>query len=285
MNKVSKEAKRSSLVTTEWLSEHLQDDDLVLFDASMATVVGIEAIEYDQQPLIPNSYKLDVEQELCDLSSSQLHALPTPAQFNAFAKRVGLSAESIVVVYDNQGIYSAPRAWWLLKVMGVDRVYVLNGGLPKWLAEKRATTTTYLLDSNQGTLQAAYQPQRVCDAAAVLAQLTDSDSMVVDARSAGRYQGSAPEPRAGLRSGHIPGSVNIHFAELLHERQMKPLAELEVIFDDQLNSKQQPLIASCGSGITACIVLLAAAQVGYQNLCLYDGSWTEWGADDQLPIE
>ena len=279
----------SPLVTTDWLLENLDNERLVLIDASMATVIGKEPIVYDQPVWIPGSYRIDLEGTLCDTGSSQLHAFPTGEQFTQEVRRLGITPDSLVVLYDNQGIYSAPRAWWILRSMGLEQVFVLDGGLPLWLAEERETVSAPVQGAaSAGNLTGRLDRERVRDSAFVLQHLDDEQVAVIDARSRARFLAQAPEPRPGVRGGHIPNSLNLPFTEVLDGYRFKPASELEAMFR-QLAPNLQPgngqqLVFSCGSGVTACIILLAAELAGYDQLSLYDGSWADWGSDESLPV-
>lgn len=279
------------LVSTQWLEEHLTSPDLVLLDASMAVVLGKEPILYSESVCIPRSRRFDVETDFCDKTSSQIHALPRFEQFVEGIAKLGIEPQSVVVIYDNQGIYSSPRAWWIFKVMGFHRVYVLDGGLPQWMAEDRITSSRYqeegidygASDSEELTAVLEYQPAKVMDAEAVLAKLDDSGSAIIDARGVARFLGQVSEPRPGVRSGHIPHSVNLPFTEVLDGFKIKSSAELQALFQGLAGDK--PLrIFSCGSGITACILILASIASGHADAALYDGSWADWGSRIDLPI-
>ena len=279
----------SPLVTTQWLQDNLNDDRLVLIDASMTTVIGKEPIVYDQPMLIPGSYQVDLEGRLCNTDASQIHAFPTEKQVTEEARRLGITAESLVVVYDNQGIYSAPRAWWIFRAMGVKHVFVLDGGLPQWLAERREVVFAPIANAAiPGNFMANLDHHRIQNSGYVLQHLEDDRVTVIDARSRARFLAQMPEPRPGVRGGHIPGSYNLPFSEVLSEYRFKPASELVAIFTS-LDPALQPsngntLVFSCGSGITACIILLAAELAGYHHLSLYDGSWADWGSDATLPV-
>ncbi|NMH65702.1 sulfurtransferase [Shewanella salipaludis] len=278
------------LVSTAWLEAHLQDEKLVLLDASMDTVIGKEPLIYDRLVCIPGARRFELERQFCDLQSSQIHALPTEAQFSLGIQALGIAPDSLVVIYDNQGIYASPRAWWTFRVMGFDNVFVLDGGLPQWLAEGRKTVNEYQAvdETAKGNAVGHYRPQLVCDSAEVLRRLDDAGTAIFDARGAARFQGKAPEPRAGVRSGHIPHSHNLPFTEVLDGYRLRPVAELrrrfaELSGDDADTGKR--CICSCGSGITACILILALEAAGYDHAVLYDGSWADWGSNHALPLE
>ncbi|MCG9721424.1 sulfurtransferase [Shewanella sp. Isolate7] len=277
------------LVTTAWLEANLFESNLVLLDASMQSVVGKEPILYDEFICIPRAQKFDIEQVFCDTDSAQLHAMPTPEQFEQGVTALGIDRDSLVVIYDNQGIYSAPRAWWMFKLMGHENVYVLDGGLPQWLGEARMTSESYqtpVLDEESVPYVADYQPGLICDANYVLESL-GSDSVVLDARAPGRFAGEVGEPRPGVRCGHIPGSLNLPFGELLREHRMKRVEDLQAMFAALVGEQdsEQERIFSCGSGITACILILASVASGHDKAVLYDGSWADWGRNAELPIE
>lgn len=276
----------SPLVSTDWLEQNLDRQGLVILDASMEKVIGREPIVYERPIAIPNSRKLDLEGAFCDLDSSQTHALPGSEQFTREAQRLGIDSESEIVIYDNQGIYSAPRAWYMFRLMGLEKVYVLDGGLPKWIEEGRPTVAdTAAAPWPEGSMVGNAQPGMFCDSAYLLGCLEEKEFVVVDARSNGRFLGQAEEPRAGVRKGRIPGSVNLPFAEVLDGDQFKSPDELAEIFSNLLPEQSSRLVFSCGSGITACIILLASVICGYQQQILYDGSWADWGSDLTLPIE
>lgn len=280
------------LVSTQWLEAHLTDPYLVLLDASMEIVIGKEPLIYDEPICIPRSRRFDVEDQFCDKTSTQVHALPTFAQFIQGIAQLGIEPDSVVVIYDNQGIYSSPRAWWTFKVMGFNRVYVLDGGLPQWIEEDRITSSRYQaegvdygptdVDTLADVLQ--YHPERVMDAEAVLKRIEDPDTAIIDARGAPRFLGQVSEPRPGVRSGHIPRSVNFPFAQVLDGNKIKTVSELQSIYQG-LAAGKSARIFSCGSGITACILILASVAAGHTNPILYDGSWADWGSRTDLPIE
>lgn len=277
------------LVTTDWLQENLDNERLVLIDASMATVIGKEPIVYEHPVWIPGSRQIDLEGRLCDTGSPQLHAFPTEEQFTEEARRLGITPDSLVVLYDNQGIYSAPRAWWIFRAMGLENVFVLDGGLPQWLAEERDSVPAPIKNTASSySMVGSLDRSRVRDSAYVLQHLADERVTVIDARSRARFLAQAPEPRPGVRGGHIPDSLNLPFTEVLEGYRFKPPHKLAAVFA-KLDPSVQPgnghqLVFSCGSGITACIILLAAELAGYDQLSLYDGSWADWGSDESLPV-
>lgn len=289
-------ANHIPIVSTQWLAEHIASEALILLDASMEKVVGKAPIVYETFCCISGAIKCDLENELCDLSSSQTHAFPTEEQFMLLVSRLGITRDSQVVIYDNQGIYSSPRAWWIFKTMGFNKVCVLDGGLPQWIEEGRLTASCYSQATASSMKEAGEEiaarrrDNAVCASDYVMQKLNAEQAIIFDARGAARFLGQAPEPREGVRSGHIPSAINLPFTHVLNHHCLKSAEELDSIYaalminDNRDTSQQTQWIFSCGSGITACILILAAVVIGHQHNVLYDGSWADWGADHSLPI-
>ena len=264
------------LITVDWLSQNLNKPNLILLDASPVSTVSKKKSAYVGQQ-IPNSRFFDLKKKFSDLEAAMPNTLPNPAAFEKACQRLGINQDSQIVVYDNLGIYTSPRVWWMFKTMGHEHVAVLDGGLPAWAASGGVveTKTTEKITRRMGNFKAAYNSDLKRELSAIVTNLDSKEAIVLDARSAGRFAGTAPEPRAGLQSGHIPNSCSLPFANVLENGQMKSKKELAAIFQE-LQIDERPLIFSCGSGLTACIILLAAELVLDNPMAVYDGSWTEW---------
>lgn len=262
----------------------LQNQDNHLLLCCLLRPVGVSAESINESDLIPSSQLFDID----DFSATDApfpHTLLSASEFEIKARALGINNDSSIVVCDNIGIYSAPRVWFNLTLMGCNNVLLLNGGIPAWKASGYPITHDSVTASREGDFSAREQSNRVATKEDVFAAIGKADVRIIDVRGAARFYGQVPEPRAGVRSGHIPGSANIPYANFIRDGRFKPRAELEKLFQDAGCSVDKELIFSCGSGVTACIGYLAALLCGYKNIRVYDGSWAEWGAIESLPVE
>jgi len=274
-----------TLVSTEWLAEHLNDPDLRIFDASwyLPDMNRNALAEYNKSH-IPGARFFDID-EISDLRSELPHTVPPVEKFISRMRAMGVGDGHQVVVYDGAGMFSAARVWWLFRLMGKTDIAVLDGGFGKWVAEGRPVEDTAPVMRDRH-ITVSRQNQLIKDVTQVAAASKLGDHCIVDARSPARFRGEEAEPRKGLRSGHIPASKNVHYKRLLNEDgTMRPVPELKGIFESSGVDLNKPVITSCGSGVTAAILSLALERIGHRKHSLYDGSWSEWGMYDDLKVE
>jgi thiosulfate/3-mercaptopyruvate sulfurtransferase len=272
----------SNLVSTDWLAAHLGDVRVVDASWYMPGEKRDPKAEFEAAH-IPGAVFFDID-AIADHATDLPHMLPSAEEFARAAGALGIGNDRMVVVYDGSGIFSAPRVWWMLKAMGHDQVKVLDGGFPKWRREGRAVASG-AAKIRAANFSAAPVPAIMRNFDDVVGIVQDRSAQVVDARSPGRFSGSEAEPRPGVRGGHMPGAVNVHFRSLLtQEGTFKPLAQLRDIFAGAGIDPQRPVVTTCGTGVTAAILKLALDDLGATDVALYDGSWTEWGARPEAPV-
>jgi thiosulfate/3-mercaptopyruvate sulfurtransferase len=274
------------LVTTDWLAGELGKPDLVVFDATKylpnepkdgrAEFLGTH---------IPEARYFDIDQ-IADPDTDLPHMVPTPGRFARLMAALGVGNASKIVFYDQKGLASAARGWWLMGLFGHDNAAVLDGGLPKWLREGRPTQAGEPADPTPAVFRPDYRSGQLRGIGDMLRNVLSRSELVLDARAAGRFTGAVPEPRAGMRSGHIPGSVSVPYTDLLHDDgTFRPAGEVRARFEAAGVDFTRPLVTSCGSGVTACILTLGLRVAGFPEGSVYDGSWTEWGGRSDTPVE
>ncbi|MEB6224839.1 3-mercaptopyruvate sulfurtransferase [Pantoea anthophila] len=272
-------------VSADWLQEHYDDERLQVLDARMLPP-GMEAVRDIQAEYLaghlPDAPYFDIE-ALSDHTSPYPHMLPRAERFAVAMRELGVSSDKHLVVYDEGNLFSAPRAWWMLKTFGVAQVSILAGGLQGWKAAGFALETGEV-SLPEGEFEAQADESRVKRLTDVLLISHEGGAQIVDARAANRFNAEVDEPRPGLHRGHIPNSLNVPWNSLVEQGELKPEAALRQLFADAGVDISKPVVASCGSGVTAVVVILALTSLGARDVTLYDGSWGEWGSRDDLPI-
>ncbi|MBW4023170.1 MAG: 3-mercaptopyruvate sulfurtransferase [Proteobacteria bacterium] len=274
------------LVSTHWLAERLEDPDLVVCDCSFYLPNDPRnAAALFREARIPGARFFDID-VIRDAATDLPHMLPSADAFAEMAGALGISNRSKVVFYDQIGLFSAARGWWMMRVFGHDEAAVLDGGLPKWRAENRPLETAEPVLPSPATFRAAPNPTLVRDLAEMQATVADASALILDARPAGRFAGTAPEPRPGLRGGHMPGARNIPFNQLLAaDGTMLPPDQLRARFAAEGADGARPVVTSCGTGVTGAVLTLGLAVAGLPTGTLYDGSWSEWGGRPDTAVE
>jgi thiosulfate/3-mercaptopyruvate sulfurtransferase len=273
-----------TLVSTDWLAEHMKDPDLRILDAS-TYLPGVDRdgrTEYDTVH-ISGARFFDID-DVSDGRSDLPHMVPPIEKFMSRVRAMGVGDGHQIVVYDGSGLFSAARVWWLFRLMGQNNIAVLDGGLPKWIAEGREVEDLAPVIRDRH-MTVRFQNQMVRDVTQVSSASKLGTSQIVDARAAARFRGEEPEPREGLRLGHIPNSRNVPFTDLLNDdKTMKTPDQTRAIFESAGVDLKKPIITTCGSGVTAAVLGLALERIGHDMWSLYDGSWTEWGMFPTVPV-
>ncbi|QIE56205.1 3-mercaptopyruvate sulfurtransferase [Pikeienuella piscinae] len=279
------ESDSQLLVSTTWLATHLNAPDVKVIDATwrLPGTGGDPRSDYEAAH-IPEARFFDID-EISDQSSPLPHMLPPMEKFVSRVRAMGIGDGHRVVVYDQDGLFSAARVWWMFRVFGHRDVAVLDGGLKKWLAEGRPVEDIAPMPRERH-FTGRKDASLVRDVTQVAAALKLDEEQLVDARAPERFRGEAPEPRPGLRAGHMPGAKNLHYATLFNpDGTMRPVEEIRTLFEGAGVDLNRPIITTCGSGVTAAILSLALARIGHRKVALYDGSWSEWGAYPDLEVE
>jgi thiosulfate/3-mercaptopyruvate sulfurtransferase len=272
-----------SLVSLNWLKCNLKDKNVIILDCTLPKVTDKSTVS-NAKNQIKGAIFFDIKNTFSDKNAPFPNTVISPKEFEKKARELGINNESVIICYDDLGIYSASRVWWMFQLMGFKNSAVLDGGLPKWKTKNFPTEKPQIHLHKKGNFKANYQPHKLKFTNDVLAAIENQDILIVDARSRGRFLGIEPEPRNNVKSGHIPNSLSLPYSSVLENGILKSEKELKTIFTEIKGNKKE-LIFSCGTGITAAILALAAEIAGVKNCSVYDGSWTEWGLTENLPIE
>ncbi len=274
------------LVSADWLAQHLEAPDLRILDATwFLPNDGRDARALYADKRLPGALFFDID-EIADTDSPLPHMLPSPEKFASRLRRMGVGDGARIVVYDTHGLFSAARVWWMFRAMGHEDVAVLDGGLPAWERAGHPIESGPPERRQERHFTARYRADLVRDVEDMKFAVDKGRPLILDARAPTRFAGEEAEPRPGVRSGHIPGAVNVPYASLLDgEKRLKPVAELSRIFEEAGVSPKTRVVAMCGSGVTAAVVALGLARIGRWDVPIYDGSWAEWGARADLPLQ
>ena len=271
------------LVSTEWLADHLADPSVSIVDGSwyLPAMERDAGQEFDRAH-VPGAVFFDLD-VVSDPDTDLPHMLPTPERFAEAVGAMGIADTDTIVVYDGPGLFSAPRVWWTFRVMGAAKVVILDGGFSKWI-DDRMPVESGTGPARSKTFDARFDASKVVGFDEMCG-LVESGATIADARPAGRFSGAEPEPREGMRSGHMPGAFNVPFTDLQRDGRLKPTTELRALFDGLGIGERTPTVTTCGSGVTAATISLALETIGNAHHRIYDGSWSEWGARADTPVE
>lgn len=274
-----------SVVSAEWLFANLNNEHLLIFDATIPKVTAKnEAISSDEKQQIKGAIFFDIQKLFSDEKAPFPNTVLSAKEFELKAQEIGVHNESCIVVYDDLGIYSSPRVWWMFQLMGFKNIAVLDGGFPAWKAKNYPLEKPIIRQIIKGDFKVNYQSEKIKCTADVLSSIENKNILIADARSKGRFLATEPEPRNDIKGGRIPNSVSLPYSEIVENNLMKSETDLKAVFN-KMNPNNKDVIFSCGSGITAAVLALGADLAGIKNHSLYDGSWTEWGSTAGLPIE
>jgi len=273
------------IVSVDWLHENQYRENLIILDASPKLTASSKVSKHPGLT-IALARPFRIKENFSNTESPYPNTIPSAEQFQRGCRELGINHDSEIVIFDNLGIYSSPRVWWLFNLMGHENVKVLDGGLPKWISNGYETVADAELekDYEEGNFKATMQSEYLLSYDDICANINTNEYLIIDARSAGRYQGTAAEPRKTLQSGKIPNSANVPYQTILEDGKFKSAEEIRKIFAQATNDKLHdlPLAYSCGSGMTACIIMLASEIAGQESRCLFDGSWTEYAMREGL---
>ncbi|MDG1038981.1 MAG: sulfurtransferase [Polaribacter sp.] len=273
------------IVSVDWLQSNLGNEKLIILDCTMPKVtVKSNTVIFEDKKQIKGAIFFDIKKTFSDANALYPNTILSPQEFEKRCQNLGINIDSTIVCYDDLGIYSSPRVWWMFKLMGFKNIVVLDGGFPKWEENKYPVEKHQKKIFVKGNFRVNYQLQKIKYTKDVFSAIENDGVFIVDARSKGRFNSTEPEPRNGLKRGHIPNSISLPFSEILDKGMLKTEDDLKVIFSE-INPENKELIFTCGTGITASVLALGAEILGIKKYSVYDGSWTEWASTESLPIE